>query len=151
MQTSRATSYIANTVHDRDAMLAFYARVLGRKAHRTIEQEGRPRLDDVANIDGLKIRGGWINVGNMEIEVWEYERPRTPKPKADRTLDEIGYNSFALEVTDLKAERVRLKRLGVRLAGPMLRLGDWKLQYAYDPEGNLFAMQEKVAGESAMR
>ena len=141
-------THIANTVHDRDAMLAFYARVLGRKAHRTIEQENRPRLDDVANIDGLKIRGGWINAGNMEIEVWEYERPRTPKPQSDRKLDEVGYNSFSLEVADLKAQRRRLKGLEVRLAGPIFRLGDWKVQYIYDPEGNLFAMHEKVVSSA---
>lgn len=138
-------THIANTVHDRDAMLAFYGRVLGRKAYRTIEQEGRPRLDDVADIDGLKIKGGWINVGNMEIEIWEYERPRTPKPLADRKLDEIGYNSFALEVVNVKAARARLSSLEVRLVGSVFRLGNWKLQYAYDPEGNLFAMQEEVA------
>ena len=73
-------THIANVVHDRDAMLAFYGKLLGRAAHRTIEQENKPRLDDVANIDNLSIRGGWINAGNMEIEVWQYVRPETPAP-----------------------------------------------------------------------
>ncbi|MEY4268892.1 MAG: hypothetical protein RLZZ58_108 [Pseudomonadota bacterium] len=144
-------THIANTVHDRDAMLVFYAGVLGRKAHRTIEQENRPRLDDVAGIDGLSIRGGWINVGNMDIEVWEYVKPRTPAPTGDRTLDTIGYNSFALEVADLSVERARLKKLSVRLAGGVVTIGGWRVQYAYDPEGNLFAVQQNVnagAGES---
>lgn len=144
-------THIANTVHDRDHMLAFYEKVLARKPHRTIEQENRPRLDDVANIDNLSIRGGWINAGNMEIEVWQYARPQTPAPSGDRKLDEIGYNSFALEVADLDAERTRLKRLGVRLAGKPVSMGGWRIQYAYDPEGNLFAAQQNVragAGES---
>jgi catechol 2,3-dioxygenase-like lactoylglutathione lyase family enzyme len=133
-------THIANTVHDRDAMLAFYAKVLGRKAHRTTEQANRPRLDDVAGINGLSIRGGWINVGNMEIEVWEYVTPRTPAPARDRKLDEIGYNGFALDVADLGAETARLKRLGVRLAGKPVTLGTTRVQYAYDPEGNLFSV-----------
>jgi len=138
-------THIANTVHDRDAMLAFYAKVFGRAAHRKIEQENRPRLDDVANIDNLSIRGGWINLGNMEIEVWQYARPQTPAPTGDRKLDEIGYNAFSLEVADLKVERARLKRLGVRLAGKPLLLGGWRVQYAYDPEGNLFSVQQSIS------
>jgi catechol 2,3-dioxygenase-like lactoylglutathione lyase family enzyme len=136
-------THIANTVHDRDRMLAFYAAVVGRKAHRTIEQENRPRLDDVAGIDGLKIRGGWINVGNMEIEVWEYVEPRTPAPTRDRKLDEIGYSNFALEVADVRAQAARLKRDGVRLIGKPRDVGGWRTQYAYDPEGNIFALVER--------
>jgi catechol 2,3-dioxygenase-like lactoylglutathione lyase family enzyme len=137
-------THIANTVHDRDRMLAFYGQVIGKAAHRTIEQDNRPRLDDVANIDGLSIRGGWINAGNMEIEVWQYVKPQTPAPRGDRKLDEIGYNAFALEVADLKAERARLKALSVRFAGKPLSLGGWRVQYAYDPEGNLFALQQRI-------
>jgi catechol 2,3-dioxygenase-like lactoylglutathione lyase family enzyme len=135
-------THIANTVHDRDAMLAFYTKLLGRGPHRMIEQEGRPRLDDVAAIDNLKIKGGWISVGNMEIEVWEYVRPNTPAPIGKRKLDEIGYNAFALEVADLKAEQARLRKLGIRLAGPAIKMDGWRTQYAYDPEGNLFAVTE---------
>lgn len=138
-------THIANTAHNRDQMLAFYEKLLGRKPHRTIEQENRPRLDDVANIDNLAIRGGWINAGNMEIEVWQYARPQTPAPKGDRKLDEIGYNAFSLEVADLKAERARLKRLGIRLAGKPLTLGGWHVQYGYDPEGNLFSVQQRMS------
>lgn len=137
-------THIANTVHDRDRMLAFYAQVLGRQPHRTIEQENRPRLDDVAGIDGLKIRGGWINVGNMEIEVWEYVQPRTSAPEGDRKLDAIGYSNFALEVADLRREAARLQRGGVRLVGKPRDIGGWLTQYAHDPEGNIFALVERT-------
>ncbi|HEV7233844.1 MAG TPA: VOC family protein [Sphingorhabdus sp.] len=138
-------THIANTVHDRDTMLAFYEKLLDRKAHRTIEQENRPRLDDVANIDNLSIKGGWFNVGNMEIEVWEYVRPKTPAPGGKKKLDEIGYNAFALEVSDLTRETARLKQLGIDLAGKPVKMGGWQVQYAYDPEGNLFAVQQNVS------
>lgn len=137
-------THIANSVHDRDKMLVFYEKLLGHRAHRTIEQENRPRLDDVANIDNLAIKGGWFNVGNMEVEVWEYSRPKTPAPTGRRKLDEVGYNAFALEVTDLKAEQARLRKLGIELAGPAVKLGGWRVQYGYDPEGNLFAVQQSI-------
>jgi len=139
------TTHIANAVHDRDMMIAFYEKLLAHKAHRTIEQENRPRLDDVANIDNLAIRGGWLNVGNMDIEVWQYVRPATPAPVGRRKLDDTGYNAFSLEVADLKVEQARLKKLGIELAGPALKLGGWKVQYAYDPEGNLFSVQQALA------
>jgi catechol 2,3-dioxygenase-like lactoylglutathione lyase family enzyme len=142
-------THIANTVHDRDMMLGFYEKLLGHKAHRTIEQENRPRLDDVAGIDNLSIKGGWFNVGNMEIEVWEYVRPKTPAPAARKMLDEIGYNAFSLEVSDLKSEQARLKKLGIPLVGKPVRMGGWKVQYGYDPEGNLFAVQQNLTADKS--
>jgi catechol 2,3-dioxygenase-like lactoylglutathione lyase family enzyme len=143
-------THIANVVHDRDAMVAFYEKLLAHKAHRTTEQENRPRLDDVANIDNLSIKGGWFNVGNMDIEVWEYVRPKTLAPAGKKKLDEIGYNAFALEVTDLKAEQTRLQKLGVKLIGFAMKIGGWKVQYAYDPEGNLFAVQQNISAGKGM-
>jgi catechol 2,3-dioxygenase-like lactoylglutathione lyase family enzyme len=143
-------THIANVVHDRDTMLEFYARLLGRKAHRTIEQENRPRLDDVANLTDSKIKGGWFTVGNMDIEVWEFVRPKTPLYPGKRKLDEIGYNSFGLEVSDLKMEKQRLKSIGVELAGKTMSVGGWRIQYAYDPEGNLFSVLENMSLDQAL-
>jgi catechol 2,3-dioxygenase-like lactoylglutathione lyase family enzyme len=142
-------THIANAVHDRDAMLVFYEKLLGRKAHRTIEQDGNPRLADVAGLDNIAIKGGWLTAGNMDIEVWEYVRPKTPAPEGMRKLDEVGYNSFALEVADLKAERRRLQQAGIRLAGKPSKVGGWQVQYGYDPEGNIFAVQQSVAAPAS--
>jgi len=142
-------THIANVVHDRDAMLAFYTKLLGHAPHRTIEQENKPRLDDVANIDNLSIRGGWINAGNMEVEVWQYVRPATPAPLGDRKLDEIGYSAFALEVADVKAEAARLRKAGIRLTGKPVTVAGWRVQYGYDPEGNLFAVQQRTTAPAS--
>ena len=85
----------------------------------------------------------------MELEVWEYARPQTPASAGKRKLDEIGYNAFALEVTNLKAEQSRLKKLGIELAGRPITMGGWAIQYGYDPEGNLFAVQQNLTASSA--
>jgi catechol 2,3-dioxygenase-like lactoylglutathione lyase family enzyme len=139
-------THIANVVHDRDVMVAFYEKLLARKVDRLAQVENRPTFDDVANIDNLAIKGAWFNIGNMELEVWEYTRPKTPAPVGDRKLDEIGYNSFGLEVADLTAEQTRLKQQGIRLAGRAVQIGGWKIQYAFDPEGNLFSVQQNLSG-----
>lgn len=138
-------THVANVVHDRDTMLEFYSKLLARKAHRTTEQENNPRLDDVGDLTNSKIKGGWFTVGNMDIEIWEFVRPKTPLNLEKRKLDEIGYNAFGLEVANLKSERKRLKHNGILLAGPIISLGGWNIQYAYDPEGNLFSVMENVA------
>ncbi|HEV2568641.1 VOC family protein [Sphingomonas sp.] len=142
-------SHIATVTPDREAMLAFYTRLLGFKPWRTTEQENRKPLDEIADIDNLAIKGGWFGVGNMEIEVWQYARPQTPRPSGDQRLDAIGYNGIGFEVPSLKAEQARLKGLGVRLAGKPMRIGGWSVQYAYDPDGNLFSVQQNVGGDIA--
>lgn len=139
-------THLANVVHDRDRMLAFYTLVTGRQPHRVVEQENRPRLDDVAGLDGVSIRGGWLNVGNMDLEVWEYVRPRTEAPTATRKLDMIGYSNLAFEVADVGVQAARLKTAGVRLVGGARTVGGWTTQYAYDPEGNILSL---VARRSA--
>ncbi len=142
-------THVANVVHDRDAMLGFYQRVLDTPAHRRIEQENRPKLDAIAGIDGLSIKGGWFRVGNLELEVWQYVRPKTPPPGAPRRLDEIGYNSIGFEVADLAAASARLRELKVPLVGPVVRIDGWAVQHARDPEGNLFALVAHAGGDPA--
>lgn len=137
-------THLANVVHDLDAMLAFYTALTGSEPYRTIEQAGRPTLDDVAGIDDIAIRGGWFRVSNMEIEVWQYNRPRTPAPIGRRRLDEVGYNAIAFECADLDREMARLNKLGIEITGPEIMLGGWRTRYAADPEGNLFAVQQRV-------
>jgi catechol 2,3-dioxygenase-like lactoylglutathione lyase family enzyme len=143
-------THVANVVHDRERMLAFYEKLLGVAPHRRLEQENRPKLDAIADIDGLSIRGGWLRLGNMELEVWEYARPRTPAPGAPRMLDEIGYNAIGFEVADMKAARARLKALKVPLVGPVVRQDGWAVQHARDPEGNLFSLVANLSGDPAL-
>jgi catechol 2,3-dioxygenase-like lactoylglutathione lyase family enzyme len=142
-------THIANTVHDRDAMLAFYGLLTGRKPHRTIETANNPRLDDVAAIDGLSIRGGWINLGNMELEVWEYFTPRTPASVGTRKLDSIGYAYAALEVLDLPRETARVRASGVKLVAGQRDIGGWSTQFALDPEGNIIALVARSAAPAS--
>jgi catechol 2,3-dioxygenase-like lactoylglutathione lyase family enzyme len=142
-------THLANAVNDRDVMLAFYGRIVGRKAHRTIEQNGNPKLAEVAGLDAVDIRGGWINVGNMDLEMWQYVRPQTPKPTADRKLDQIGYSEVAFEVTDLAAQAARLQQDKVRWVGKPVTIGGWRSQYAYDPEGNIFALTTRVSAPAS--
>ena len=58
-------------------------------------------------------------------------------------LDEIGYNSFAFEVTDLPGTIARLETAGMKFATQTFDLGGWQIAFARDPEGNLLAFQQR--------
>lgn len=136
-------AHLANVTHDHPAMLDFYARLLGRPCHRLIRDGGgRKTHDDVTGFDDVRYHGGWFHAGNLDIELWQFVHPPTPAPVGRRLLDQIGYNAPIFEVADIDAETRRLAGLGIPLVGPRLDLGGAMTQYASDPDGNLFAVQQ---------
>ena len=141
-------SHIANVTPDRDAMLAFYEKLLGYPVRLKTDAVKSRKYDDIGDIDGIVLKGAWFSVGNMELEFWQYLNPVTPRPVADRKLDALGYNALNFEVADVGKERRRLQRLGVRLAGRVVTIGGWKTQFAYDPDGNLFSVQQDGGGNA---
>ncbi len=134
--------HLANVVHDHAGMMAFYTRLLGMGPRNTAQQAEGPTFDAVAGIDGVAIRGAWFNPGGQELEVWHFTNPSGRAPTGRRRLDEIGYNAPLFEVAEIGAAVARLADLGAQLVGPVIDLGGWITQYAADPEGNLFGLQQ---------
>ncbi len=137
-------SHIANCAHDHAEMVDFYRGLLGKDAYRKLPISSRPTFDTIADLDDVALQASWFRIHNLDIELWTYHNPPTPAPCGHRKLDTLGYNGFALEVADLSAETARLVALGIPLLGPVLDLGGWCTQYAADPEGNLFSVQQRV-------
>lgn len=136
-------THLANVVHDLPRMTAFYRELFGKEPYRTLPRMSRPTFDDVTGYDGVAVEGCWFNLGNLEIEVWHYVNPPTPAPVGRRKLDEVGYNAPSFETADLDLEAARLAELGILTIGPEIDLGGWRTRYAADPEGNLFAIQQR--------
>jgi predicted enzyme related to lactoylglutathione lyase len=55
-----------------------------------------------------------------------------------------------LEVTDLKAEKRRLKAQKIPIVGGTVSLDGWRVQYGVDPEGNLFSVQENLSSNQSL-
>lgn len=142
-------THVANVTPDIDRMVGFYEKILGYPAHRRIERENNEKLDAIADIDNLKIAGGWFRTRNFELEIWHYARPLTPPRAAPAMLDDIGYNEIAFEVGDLNAEIARLAPAGVAFLGAPQMVDGWKVAYARDPDGNLFSLQQNVSAGPA--
>lgn len=137
-------THLANVPGDLDAMLKFYQGVIGYEPYRQMAQSNRPKLDDIVDVDGIAIRGGWFALRNLELEFWHYDKPATALRRTPQLLDRIGYNQLAFEVTDLGREIIRLRGLGVKLVGRPVIRGGWLIQYARDPEGNVIAFQQNL-------
>lgn len=136
-------SHIANVTAEKPAMVAFYRTILDYGPQREILPTRRKTFDDVVDIDDIEIAASWFDIGNIQLELWHYSQPETPLRRTPRMLDEIGYNSFTLETTDLAGTIVRLENEGMDFATEVFELGGWQIAFARDPEGNLVAFQQR--------
>lgn len=141
-------SHVANVTADKPAMVEFYRSILGYGPRREIPPTRRSTFDDVVDIDNIEIAASWFDIGNIQLELWHYSQPATPLNRTPRKIDEIGYNSFAFEVTDLDGTIARLERSGMEFATGRFDLGGWDIAFARDPEGNLVAFQQRKAKHS---
>lgn len=138
---SEWVSHVALTTPDIDRMLAFYQQVIGYAPHRRVTTSN-PRLMRIANLDHATIHGGWFATRNLEMEIWQYVDPPTPAGAAPRPIDRLGHALIAFEVRNLAAGIARLRAANVVMVGRPVTMGGWRIQYARDPDGNLFALQE---------
>ena len=99
-----------------------------------------PRIEEVTNLDNVRVRAAWFNIGNMVLEIWEYVNPVTPDTGAARSFESLGYNKYAFEVADLDSEMIRLEAMGVSFTGDILKTPTGYEAYATDPDGNCFSL-----------
>ena len=132
--------HVAIVTHDIDRLVEFYTQLFGNKPINRVDNvKNNPKLDDIANIDSLKLRGAWFNVGNMLLEIWQFDNPKTianPKPIP---FTQTGYQKIAFEVGDLQEDYTRLLENGVNFLSKPVE----KEVYLRDPDGNLLMLIEK--------
>lgn len=133
-------AHIALVSHDIDRLVDFYSSMFGIQPYRRANKVTGPKFDDVTDIDNVRIRAAWFNVGNMVLELWQYVSPVTPDTGAARAFEEPGYNKYAFEVADLDSEMTRLKAMGVNFTGSPLKTPIGREVYATDPDGNCFSL-----------
>lgn len=139
-------THIANVTGDMQGMVEFYTKVLGYGPRRVMEPTRRDTFDAVVDLENIQLSASWFDAGNFELEFWHYSEPKTPLDRTPKTLDAIGYNSIIFEVTDLAGTLERLKEAGLTPIGQTVSLGEWRMRFLRDPEGNLVAFQEQLPG-----
>lgn len=135
--------HVAIVTHDIDRLVAFYTQLLGNKPHNRVDNiKNSPKLDDIANMDSLKLRGAWFKVGNMQLEMWQFDNPPIKAAEHPRSFTQTGYQKISLEVGDLASEYKRLSEIGVRFLSKPVTTKERSEVFLRDPDGNLLLLQE---------
>ena len=133
-------SHVALVSPDLDRLVDFYSRLLGADPNRRTNRAAGPRFDEVADYDNVMIRAAWFDIGNMILEMWQFVNPVTPEPVCHRSIEELGYNKVAFEVSDLSQEIERLSKHGIEpLSAPTVSVDGIEICLR-DPDGNLVSL-----------
>jgi catechol 2,3-dioxygenase-like lactoylglutathione lyase family enzyme len=135
--------HVAMATHDIERLSRFYGMLLGIEEPASIVRVAdNPRLDEVADIDNLELLAAWIRELNMTLEFWQFVNPATPPSTTKRTMFTPGYNKVCFEVDDIEVDYQRLQQLGIAFLSAPIQVDDSMVAYGYDPDGNLFQLQQ---------
>lgn len=142
----RGIHHVAVHTHDLDRMLAFYRDVLGFvPVTEEFSWRDSPVFDAVIGVPGSAAKTRMLKAGNLYLEIFQYEAPAAREAEPLRPNDR-GYTHFALDVTDIDNEFVRLQAAGMKFAHvELLDGGNIKAIYGKDPDGNIIEMQQVSA------
>jgi catechol 2,3-dioxygenase-like lactoylglutathione lyase family enzyme len=133
-------SHVALVSPDLDRLVEFYSLLFDAEPNRRTNRASGPRFDEVAGYDDVMIRAAWFDIGNMILEMWQFVNPVTPEPEKPPSIEDLGYNKVAFEVSDLYKEYERLTALGVAfLSSPTMSVDGWEVCLR-DPDGNLISL-----------
>lgn len=139
-------SHVALATTDIERAVAFYTTLLGREPRERRFNLARPTLDQVADLDGVKLNVAWYTIGNLELEIWQYLSPVPTASEKPRPVDALGYNMIVFDVTDVGAASARLVAAGGELAGKPVAMDGGQAAFGRDPDGNLIGLNRSPAG-----
>ena len=142
----RGIHHVAVHVHDLDRMIQFYKEAFGFEVvGEPFAWEDDAFIDRIVDVKNSAARGAMLQAGTCYLEMFQYT---APAPASDQPLNPFdkGYTHFCVDATDIEAEFVRLKGLGMTFSEPEpIDVGHVKTIYGRDPEGNLIEIQETQA------
>ncbi len=137
--------HVALVTHDIDRLVNFYTQLLDSKPiNRKDNIKNNPKLDDIANIDSLELRGAWFQVGNMLLEIWQFDSPKTMPNEKPNSYTEIGYQKIVFDVKNLEKVNENSLKKGIEfLSKPVINIKTVEV-FLRDPDGNLLLLHEKL-------
>jgi catechol 2,3-dioxygenase-like lactoylglutathione lyase family enzyme len=132
-----STADIARSIH-------FYHDLLGMEVTEQEEIENKPDYDHIFALKNVKAKSAMLRLGSMQIELFEFERPRGKAPDLNQPVNNPRIYHICFEVTDIQKEYERLKAAGVPFHYPPQDFGIAKAVYGRDPDGNIFELLQWV-------
>jgi hypothetical protein len=102
-------------------------------------------------LSGAEVSGAWIQVGNVQLEFWQYHEPAAVGVDNGRSISDAGYSHFAFEVDDLPGDRARAEQLGMIFQGEPISTGGIIATYGRDPDGNVVELIEFSGADRRLR
>jgi catechol 2,3-dioxygenase-like lactoylglutathione lyase family enzyme len=134
-------SHVAIATADIERTVKFYTALLGREPRERRYNLARPTLDQVADLDGVKLDVAWYTIGNLELEIWQYLSPAPVPVTGPRPIEALGYNMIVLDVSDVAAAEALLVAAGGKGEGKPVAMDGGRVAFGRDPDGNLIGLQ----------
>lgn len=136
--------HVAIVTHDIDRLVVFYTQLFGKEPVNRIDNiKNSPKLDDIADIDSLRLRGAWFVVGNMMLELWQFDNPPIKPAQTPAPFTQIGYQQISFGVGDIMADYKRLIANGVKFLSSPVATPKSTEVFFRDPDGNLLSLWSK--------
>lgn len=143
------TRHVSLSTPDVNRLKDFYSAFLGgqtpRHVGRVMKVSG-DTIDAVSGLEGSKIEMAWVQLRNLEIEMFQYHSHPTELPVEPRPVDAVGYNMIVFDVSDIRAARARVLDAGGTIVSEPGEMDGGQIQFARDPDGNLIGLQTLPAG-----
>jgi catechol 2,3-dioxygenase-like lactoylglutathione lyase family enzyme len=134
--------HVAVAVSDIDRTVTFYTALLGKPPRERRSNLVNQTLDTTADMDNLKLDVAWYQLGDFELEVWEYVNPPAAPLAAPRPVDAPGYSMIVFDVANLDGALVRISEAGGVLVSKPAPMDGGRIAFARDLDGNLLGLQE---------
>lgn len=98
----------------------------------------------VQGVPGARTTCWWLldTQEQFQIELFEYERPKSRPLPVDWSMCDIGYNLVGIHVPDFDAALARARKLGTPLAGKIVGEPGARRACLRDPDGALLELME---------
>jgi len=142
----RGIHHIAISVPDLNQAKHFYTEVLGFSIVDETRLHPSADGDAVTQLNDADCTAVMVDAGNIFLELFEFHSPKPDPLITSRSVHQLGYTHFALEVEDIQAEFLRLEAEGVQWHSPPVNAGDgYMMTYGRDPFGNVIEIQQVPA------
>jgi catechol 2,3-dioxygenase-like lactoylglutathione lyase family enzyme len=134
-------AHVAIATHNINRLVDFYSLLFNKKPINKIDNiKNSIKLDEIANMEHLELNGAWFKLSNMQLELWQFDSPKTIERKSFAAYDEIGIQKIVLEVEDVGALYKKLKTNGIAFLSEPIKTKYSQEVFLRDPDGNLLML-----------
>ena len=143
----RAVHHVAISTPNLERLRAFYCDLFGfQEVSRTAWPEGVTMIDQVLGLPSSAASVLTMKLGAMCIELFEFTVPAPGPLDGARPVSAFGLTHICFDVDDIEGVYRRMVDAGVRFHCPPQDFGGAKATYGRDPDGNVFELQQLLAG-----